>query len=59
MSGALQVCLYISAGFLAFGALATVARVGKPREPLSATDAVLTVIVTAAIVVFMFQAALR
>ena len=53
----LRIYLWISAGFLAFGALAAVAQVGKPREPLTHMSAVLTVILTALVIAVMLASA--
>lgn len=54
---ALRIYLWISAALLAFGALSAITQVGKPREPLTHTAAVLTVILTALVIAVMLASA--
>lgn len=45
-----EVVKWLIVAFLSYGALSTVASVGKPRKPLEPAVAVLTVVFTGAIV---------
>lgn len=53
----MRIALYVVAGWMAFGALGTVAMVGKPRTPTTGAVATIIVTVDAAIVVALVLAA--
>jgi len=58
-SPSLAIWLFASAGFLVFGALASVAQVGKPRGPLSGLVAMYAVALTGIVVAVMIAAGIR
>lgn len=51
--------LYAIAGLLVLNTLTMVARIGKPRPPITPRDAVTIVIIDAAIIVIIVLAALQ
>jgi hypothetical protein len=54
-----SIALYVIAGAEALGTLLTIAAIGKPRKPVTGGTAVISVMVTAAVVVFLVLAARR
>lgn len=55
----LLICaLWVSAAWMTFGALVSIAQIGKERKPLDHGTAVIVVIVTAGMVTAMIAAAL-
>lgn len=55
----IQIWLAVSAAFLAWASLHTITQIGKPREPMKATDAAAGLVIFAAIIVAMVLAAIR
>ena len=50
--------LYVIAGFQVLAALFAVGRIGKPRKPLTPGDAVVAVVISAAITTVLILAAM-
>lgn len=55
----MNMALFVLAAFLSVALLVFIGQIGKPREPISPSDAAATVAFTAAVIVVMVLAGVR